>query len=182
MARSRSRQYRHRGAHRSGLSSARSRYYFEPQTPPPGRPVGGDVVDARPRYWTDRRWFFELQARLYRQGNRPTSGRAGHRAKVVEFLAADLSDATGTVIPIDESWFADNPPRAAAFDRTRRWFLYKKYTICLYSGSESLRHKPLIFHSVSRLASLPDSNRRCRRERGAKVRSLWYSMDGGGLC
>jgi len=76
-----------------------------------------------------------LQARLYRQGNRPTSGRAGHRAKVVEFLAADLSDATGTVIPIDESWFADNPPRAAAFDRTRRWLLYKKYTFSYTAGA-----------------------------------------------
>jgi 3-oxoacyl-[acyl-carrier protein] reductase len=83
-------------------------------------------------------------------------------AKVIEFLATDLSDyVTGAVIPIDGGLGAVKSGdleemlvgRERARDLEPRWPLYKKYTFYLYSELELTRPKILIFLVQTGLAS-----------------------------
>jgi Enoyl-(Acyl carrier protein) reductase len=102
------------------------------------------------------------------QPEQPRSGRVALRrlgtvadcARVVEFLATDLSDyVTGAVIPIDGGLRADNSVvgRGHLLEaRARpkpRWLLYKKYTFHLYSEDELVDSKLLITISKEELAS-----------------------------
>src|ERR1700752_560716 len=79
-------------------------------------------------------------------------------AKVVEFLATDLSDyVTGAVIPIDGGLIRGALVAGNLFLALSRQstlpILYKKYTIGLYIGSACAGAKSLILAGAATLAS-----------------------------